>query len=156
MSERCSIKITGGKIRTLGPDISAGLFARTIDADGKMVTPGLIDCWSTLGLDPGGPATPNGTARAVDAFDGPCYLFGAHIFSQYLLGFGLEEDRFEAVLDNGPAKTGRRLYGTNLVTRRPEILEGVPRALVALRAGVYDHEIKQGILQAINENVVFM
>jgi|GEM_PF-987900 len=40
-----------------------------IDAKGKYVTAGLIDAWSTLGLNPGGPIAPVATSRATDALN---------------------------------------------------------------------------------------
>lgn len=91
----------------------------------------------------------------VAAFNGPAYIFGAHVFSQYLFGLGLDERIFEAVLDNGPAKIGRRFYGTGLITRSPEILRDKTQALVVLRTGVYDREIKKDIRMHINKAVIF-
>ncbi len=40
-----------------------------IEAEGKYVTAGLIDSWSTLGLNPGGPIAPIATSRATDALN---------------------------------------------------------------------------------------
>lgn len=83
------------------------------------------------------------------------FLFGGHIFSQYLLKFGLAEDRFESVLDNDRDKIGRRLYGTNLQVRSPKILKDVKDPLVVLRVGQFREEIKRGILD-INGQTTFL
>lgn len=93
--------------------------------------------------------------EAVAAFDGPRYLFGAHIFSQYLLGLGLEENAFEAILDNSKIKAGMRLYGTGLTVRRPEEIAGRGPVLVAVHTGPYDREIRQSLRQKLGGDVVF-
>ncbi|TPV95178.1 MAG: methyltransferase domain-containing protein [Myxococcales bacterium FL481] len=92
----------------------------------------------------------------LESHDGPAYIFGAHIFTQYLLAFGLREDRFEAVLDNGPGKIGKRLYGTRLWTQSPKVLAGQDNAMVVLKAGAYDSEIRTDIHENINPNVTFI
>ncbi len=58
----------GGKITGVGRDVSKPFLARSIDAKGRYVTPGLIDAYSTITL---GVATAGGqaVARASDAFD---------------------------------------------------------------------------------------
>ncbi len=83
------------------------------------------------------------------------YLFGAHVFAQYLIGFGLNTQRIECLLDNDPNKQGRRLYGTDLQVASPRILEQVEHPVVILKAGVYNDEIKQDILSNINDGAVF-
>jgi hypothetical protein len=50
----------------------------------------------------------------ISGYSGSLYIFGAHIFTLYLLGFGLKEDYFLSILDNAPAKIGKRLYGRNV------------------------------------------
>ncbi|EAL2675036.1 SAM-dependent methyltransferase, partial [Campylobacter jejuni] len=80
------------------------------------------------------------------------YLFGAHIFSQYLIYRGLAVDRIKMILDNNPNKHKKRLYGTNLYVDSPEILKEDFNALVVLNAGIYNQEIKKEILK-LNNNV---
>jgi hypothetical protein len=92
----------------------------------------------------------------VNSTEQPVYLFGAHVFSQYLIEFGLETDKIVCLLDNDPGKQGKRLYGSNLVVQSPKILKGVRRPLVILKAGVYNTEIKEAILGDINDNVTFI
>ena len=73
------------------------------------------------------------------------YLFGAHIFSQYLINFGLNVERIENILDNDPEKQGKYLYGTDLAVISPKILRDEKNPTVILRAGVYNEEIKEAI-----------
>ena len=86
----------------------------------------------------------------------PIFLFGAHIFSQYLIAFGLNTNPIVAVLDNGPQKQGKRLYGTPFEVKSPKILKDIPNAKVILKAGIYNEEIKKDILETINKNVLFI
>ena len=86
----------------------------------------------------------------------PVYLFGAHIFSQYLLAFGLDEKDLVCILDNDVEKENKRLYGTNLISQSPKILKDIDEALVILRAGGYNDEIKKDILDNINPKIRFI
>lgn len=83
------------------------------------------------------------------------YLFGGHVFSQYLIAFGLNVDNVVCILDNDSKKHGKRLYGTNLIVQPPSILKDEQNATVVLKAGVYNDEIKAQIVE-INPNVVFV
>jgi hypothetical protein len=85
----------------------------------------------------------------------PVYVFGAHIFAQYLFGFGLLQDKVWSILDNSKAKQGRRLYGTRFRVETPHVLKGKQSAKVILKAGIYNDEIREDILKNINPNVVF-
>lgn len=87
--------------------------------------------------------------------DQSLYLFGAHVFSQYLIGFGLDTSRIECILDNDPHKQGTRLYGTSLMVSSPKILEKVENTVVVLKACVYNDEIRKDILENINPKTVF-
>jgi hypothetical protein len=86
----------------------------------------------------------------------PVYLFGAHIFSQYLISFGLDVSRIVCLLDNDTKKENKRLYGTSLVSKSPKILKDVQEPLVILRAGAYNDEIKKDILENINCKTIFI
>jgi 2-polyprenyl-3-methyl-5-hydroxy-6-metoxy-1,4-benzoquinol methylase len=86
----------------------------------------------------------------------PIYLFGAHVFSQYLISFGLDTSKIVCILDNDSRKKGKRLYGTNLISDIPSILSDVPEAVVILRAGTHNEEIKKEILNNINSNIRFI
>ena len=93
--------------------------------------------------------------KQIETFDGQIYLFGAHIFSQYLLAFGLKQNKIVAILDNSPAKQGKRLYGTRFEVFSPKILKGKKRAGIILKAGHYNEEIKKDILENISKTVTF-
>jgi C-methyltransferase C-terminal domain/Methyltransferase domain len=92
---------------------------------------------------------------AVKASTVPVYLFGAHVFSQFLLSMGLDESKIVAVLDNSQAKQGRRLYGSKLMCYSPEALAHVKDAVVILQAGQYTEEIRSQILE-INSGIKFI
>ena len=85
----------------------------------------------------------------------PVYLFGAHIFSQYLLNIGLNSKKIKMILDNGKIKHDKRLYGTSFIVRSPIVLKDEEKAVVILKAGVYNEEIKKDILENINSNIEF-
>jgi 2-polyprenyl-3-methyl-5-hydroxy-6-metoxy-1,4-benzoquinol methylase len=84
------------------------------------------------------------------------FLFGGHVFSQYLIAFGLDTSRVKKVLDNDPAKRGKRLYGTNLTVDTPEVLYGLRSPVVILKTGVYDTEIRDAILSEVNPSTIFL
>jgi hypothetical protein len=85
----------------------------------------------------------------------PVYLFGAHIFSQTLIQFGLKTGTLSGLLDNSLTKNGRRLYGTDLIVESPKILKDKGKVNVILKAGIYNDEIKKDILENINSQVTF-
>ena len=84
------------------------------------------------------------------------FLFGAHIFSQYLLMFGLNTKKIQSILDNDNNKQGKRLYGTDFKVRSPKILKNIKKPVVILKAGAYDNEIMKDILENINPNTKFI
>ena len=86
----------------------------------------------------------------------PVFLFGAHVFSQYLISFGLNTDKIVCLLDNDPLKENKRLYGTDLKSFSPKKLKGIGEAIVILRAGVYNNEVKEDISNNINKNIKFI
>ena len=88
--------------------------------------------------------------------DGPIYLFGAHVFAQYLIAFGLNAGLVTSILDNDKNKHGKRLSGTNLIVSSPEVLRNIDSPMVILKAGVYNEEIKSQILRDINNGAVFI
>ncbi len=84
------------------------------------------------------------------------YVFGGHIFTQYLFMFGLDPNKFICVLDNDPNKIGRRLYGTDLFVRSPKVLDSVDKPMVVLKAAQFSDEIKSDILTNINTKTIFV
>lgn len=91
----------------------------------------------------------------MESSDAPVYLFGAHIFSSFLVNFGLHVNRIVNILDNSPLKQGKRLYGTDFIVESPLVLKGKGPVNVILKAGVYNDEIKKDILENINPEVTF-
>ena len=85
----------------------------------------------------------------------PVYLFGAHVFAQYLIAFGLDATRIVSLLDNDTNKQGKRLYGTSLIVNSPKVLKNIELPVVILKAGVYNNEIKEDIITNINQNTIF-
>jgi len=80
------------------------------------------------------------------------FLFGAHIFSQYLLSFGLDQSKIHGILDNSTLKIGKRLYGTNLTVFNPKVIANEDVGII-LKVGSYRNEIIDQ-LKLINPNVV--
>lgn len=83
------------------------------------------------------------------------YLFGAHIFSQYLIFFGLNTSNICGVLDNDVLKQKKRLYGTQLMVYSPEVLREENNPIVILKVASYAEEIKSDIIVNINRNTRF-
>lgn len=92
----------------------------------------------------------------IDNTDSQVFLFGCHIFSQYLLSFGVNQEKIAGVLDNDPNKIGNRLYGTPLLTYSPKMLAGISKPLVVLKAGIYTDEIKKDIVENCNSQTEFI
>jgi predicted SAM-dependent methyltransferase len=88
----------------------------------------------------------------LNKIEGDVYLFGAHIFSQTLLQFGLDAKKIINILDNDPNKQNKRLYGTDLIVKSPEALRGIESGTVIVKTGVYNEEIKKQI-ESINPNI---
>lgn len=80
------------------------------------------------------------------------FVFGGHVTSQFLLCLGLDKDRITYLLDNDPKKQDKRLYGTDLIIKSPEILSNYQSPLLVLKNSLFDEEIKQQILK-INKDV---
>lgn len=80
-------------------------------------------------------------ATRAAAYQGDIYLFGGHVFSQFLLVCGFPAGLVSGVLDNDRAKQGRRLYGTSLIVESPELLRNRSGAAVVVRAAHYTPEV---------------
>ena len=91
----------------------------------------------------------------IETSDKSVYLFGAHIFSQTLIQFGLKTDKIVSILDNSQMKQGKRLYGTRFMIESPKILKDKGPVNMILKAGGYNAEIKKDILENINGEVTF-
>jgi 2-polyprenyl-3-methyl-5-hydroxy-6-metoxy-1,4-benzoquinol methylase len=84
-----------------------------------------------------------------------CFCFGAHIFTQMLLCFGLDEEKIQGVLDNDPNKIGKFLYGSNLKVYGPEIIEHLDQPTVILRVSQFKEEIQDQI-ETINLHTILV
>ena len=97
----------------------------------------------------------NETIKKVDP-EQSIYLFGAHVFAQYLIELGLDTGRIVCLLDNDINKQGKRLYGTNMMVKSPKVLADVKNPIIILKVGVYNDEVKRDILENINRNAKFL
>lgn len=82
------------------------------------------------------------------------FIFGAHIFSQYLIASGLNQKSIKNILDNDPNKANKRLYGTILEVKNPSLLRSENKPVVILKAGVYNSEIQKQ-LDTINPDIIY-
>jgi SAM-dependent methyltransferase len=85
------------------------------------------------------------------------WIFGASNFSQPLFVYGLSENYFKGVLDNSPLKHNKRLYGTNLICRKPEeiVTSGKDNLRIFLNLGQYNQEVFEQ-LKSLNPSVEFI
>lgn len=91
----------------------------------------------------------------TEKFDGPVFLFGAHIFSQYLLAFGLNNKNIKGIIDNSILKNKKRLYGTSFSIDFPDIIMNLPSVAVILKVAAYRDEIAEQLLK-LNPRVVLL
>ncbi len=89
--------------------------------------------------------------KLIEAHSGPIYLFGAHVFSQSLIFFGLNTERIVGVLDNASEKQNKRLYGTLYQVSSPSVISGLNNVMVILNASHYQSEIRNQLM-SINRN----
>ncbi|MFH0712182.1 MAG: methyltransferase domain-containing protein [archaeon] len=82
------------------------------------------------------------------------WLFGASLIAHPLFAYGLDEKIFKGVLDNSPPKQNKRLYGTNLICRKPEdiITKDRNNLRIFLNAVQFNQEISEQI-KDINPNI---
>ncbi len=90
----------------------------------------------------------------IKKFSGKIYLFGAHIFSQFLVLNGLTGNII-GVLDNSKIKKGKRLYGTSLTVFAPDVIKDEKDVMVILKAGAYQKEVKDQLL-SLNPRVIIL
>jgi SAM-dependent methyltransferase len=84
------------------------------------------------------------------------YIFGAHVFSQFLIKLGLNTGNLLFVLDNNVKKQKQRLYGTSFYVESPEILRNKESPIVIINAGYFTNEIKEDIIKNINPSTRFI
>ena len=71
------------------------------------------------------------------------YVFGAHIFSQYLFANGLDVKLLSGLLDNSDTKNNKRIYGWPISVQKPENLFFTNKEpiTILLPMGAYEDEI---------------
>ena len=83
------------------------------------------------------------------------YLFGAHVFSQFLIKMGLKSDKIINILDNSKIKNGQRLYGTSAICLLPDAIEEASNPIVVVFAGGYQQEIEEQLM-GLNPSVTII
>lgn len=73
------------------------------------------------------------------------FLFGGHVTTQYLIKMGLNIDKISCILDNDSSKQNKRLYGTNITIKSPNILKDKKKPIVILKISFFDKEISEQI-----------
>jgi len=91
----------------------------------------------------------------IKKYDGEIFLFGGHIFSQFLIMFGLKTDKIKCILDNSKEKNKCRLYGTGLTIEFPEIIKHNKKCAVILKAASYEDEIKKQLYELNKDVIIF-
>ena len=84
--------------------------------------------------------------QLMDSFSGEIYLFGAHIFSQFLIYRGLNQNKIKGIIDNSQMKENKRLYGTELIVCSPIVISDKLNTAVILKAGQYQNEVKKQLV----------
>jgi SAM-dependent methyltransferase len=91
--------------------------------------------------------------KQLNSFSGKKYLFGCHVFSQYLLHF-LGDIEIDGIIDNDPGKIGNKLYGTDLEVFPSSVVNN-QKSCVAVRAGIYNDEVIK-CLKSFNKDCVII
>jgi predicted SAM-dependent methyltransferase len=94
--------------------------------------------------------------KFIDHNDLKFYIFGAHIFTQYLVALGLDLTKINGLLDNSKFKQGKRLYGTNLKVSDPKDLSERDNLGIILPMGNYESEVTEQLMElGINRSKIF-
>ncbi len=114
------VVIADGRIQSVGPNASAPVGARVIDANGRWVTPGLIDVHSHLGVYP---------SPGVNAHDDGNEMTApvtANVWAEH--GVWPQDPGFQAALEGGVTTLQILPGSANLVGGRGITLKNVPAA----------------------------
>jgi hypothetical protein len=90
--------------------------------------------------------------KILDKHDGEVFIFGAHVFSQFLINFGLNIGQIKFVLDNSKLKQNQRLYGYDIYIKNPSYIKKAVNPLVIADVGMYKKEINSQ-LKNLNKSV---
>jgi hypothetical protein len=90
--------------------------------------------------------------KAVCLAEFPSFIFGAHVFTQMLIGFGLKTNFIAGCIDNSPQKQGQRLYGTSLqVSSAEDIFKKYKKVNIFGAVANYTEEIDNGLQKWRNQ-----
>lgn len=89
--------------------------------------------------------------KIIETTSGNVYLYGAHAMSQFLISFGISTSKINHILDNDSSKWEKRLNGTNLFVKSPQLIKNISNPIVILRAGAFQNEIKQQLVDINNQ-----
>lgn len=82
------------------------------------------------------------------------YVFGAHVFTQFLFYFGLNKNNFYGILDNDPNKIGQRLCGVDQLVYNPEVIKNQEKPIIIVRTSQYCDEIKEQLIGLNNSCII--
>lgn len=84
------------------------------------------------------------------------YLYGCHISSQFLINIGLNVEKVSSILDNSTTKQTFKIYGSDLVTKSPNVISNDLKPVVIVsHMGIYTDEISEQ-LKKINKEVILL
>jgi hypothetical protein len=84
--------------------------------------------------------------KIIDESNLPIYIFGAHVWTQNIICFGLKTKKIINILDNDKTKQNKRLYGTKLTVVSPEKIKDT-KCIVILNVSFYYEEIKTALFK---------
>jgi imidazolonepropionase-like amidohydrolase len=139
--DNADVLIVNGKIQAVGPNLSAPAGARTVDASGRWVTPGLIDVHSHLGVypSPGVNAHSDGN-EATDPVT-------ANVWSEH--GVWPQDPGFQTALEGGITSLQILPGSANLIGGRAVTLKNVPATTYQ---AMKFPDAPQGLKMACGEN----
>lgn len=91
--------------------------------------------------------------KSLNIINTPVYLFGCHVNSQYLINNGLNL-QIKNILDSSIIKQDKYLFGTDILTKSPNIINDGD-IIICSHMSIYYDEIKKTLLN-INPNVVIL
>jgi imidazolonepropionase-like amidohydrolase len=116
--DSADVLIANGKIEAVGPSLSAPAAARVVDANGRWVTPGLIDVHSHLGVYPSPGVNAHGDGNeATDPVT-------ANVWSEH--GVWPQDPGFQTALEGGITSLQILPGSANLIGGRAVTLKNVP------------------------------
>jgi hypothetical protein len=83
--------------------------------------------------------------QELDKEPSDLWLFGAHIFTQFILSTNLRKQRITGILDNAKHKKGKRLYGSPFEIFNPAEVK-FQKSIIVLAAGQYEEEIIETLI----------